>query len=101
MKITRKEYFACVSPVCGYGSPEEIQTALAARGFGKGDIDMAKLIRSWLDDKSMKKRTLSHCAANARKCCKVGVGGALQNPRKCLETVLARITAPPKPTTEG
>lgn len=94
MKVTRKQYFDARSPTCGYGTAEEVQDALAARGFGKGDIDMIKLVKSWLDDDTLSKKTLRHCAAQARKLAKVQAGGPLQHPKRTLEIVLEKMTAP-------
>lgn len=84
-------------PKCGW-SEDQITAAIAKRFPGDGDVDLAELIRSWLDDRSLRGDTLYQCASLARKAAKVQAGGARHNPRACLETVLRKITVAPTET---
>lgn len=95
MKLSRAQLLAARMPKCKW-SEDQITAAVGKRFPGDGDIDLAELIRSWLDDRSLRGDTLYQCASLARKAAKVPAYGARLNPRKCLETVLKAITRPPE-----
>ena len=80
-------------PKCKW-TADATEAAIAARFPGTGDIDVAELIQSWLDDRTLKGDTLYQCASLIRKAAKVRAGGARINPRKCLQHILETITAP-------
>lgn len=93
MKLTRKQLIELRSPNCQWGTAAESEAGFEARFPGGKPIDLAELITSWLNDKTLTPTTLTHCADIARRAAGVLVGGARLNPRKCLETVLAKLKA--------
>ena len=95
-QFTRTQLLALRSPKCGWGTEEESLAGFEARFPGGASIDLGALIRSWLDDETLGKNTLYHCAAFARRAAKCRAGGARLNPKKCLETCLASLTSSPK-----
>lgn len=92
MKLTRKQLLQLRSPNCKWGTAEESEAGFEARFPGGKPIDLAELIKSWLQDKTLTASTLTHCADLARRAAKVTAGGAHLKPRKCLETVLEKLT---------
>jgi len=73
-------------------APEAEENIVRLQGKGT-DVDLIALVKEWLGDETIGRADLTDYAAHVRKVSGLIAGGARRNPRKCLETLLAKMEA--------